>query len=453
MFIDWGAHPDPEIEQLVRTGAEHALLEALRTPRVGVDPFAQLLLFDRLRALRPGDANLLATWMPAMLMTNRPAPVHAITRHWPADRGPAPPWRLIAAQVAQTMGDRDEARRRYQALLAACPDMIDAWQKYFEFESAERLQPDAIARVRTMLAGDADPYVREKAAFALAAATKGTDPLQAFRLATAAHALKRQRQGAWSRGELESRLAADRACTPQDVGPAPGPRPVFVVGLPRSGTTLLERMLGSHSCIAGVGEQPLLASWAARRAAMGTAATPGAAYAAAWYKAALHDLAGGAQVVVDKLPANAEHVGLILATFADALVLWLERDLADCAMSIHLHDFEAGLRYADDVHDLAAYAGLLYRHLQGWRERAPERVLHLRYEDLLDDPARALEPLLSRTGLQWESSMLDFWQRDEQSATFSEAQVRRPVNRDAVGAWRRYLPDAEAFVRALGVTP
>jgi hypothetical protein len=449
MRIDWGVYPDASFEALLRSGSAQALMAALRAPPVTVDRFAHLRLLDRLRELQPNDPELLAAWIPAMLMSNRPAPVYDLTSRWPVGAGPAPSWRLIAAQVAQTMGAHDEARARFRALLADRPDMIDAWQKFVEFEAPPDPTDSDVATVQALYDSASNDYVREKAAFALAAAWQRTDPGRAFRLADEAHRIKRRRNGAWDSVPVQHRLAVDRGRQPAAMSSQSDRRPVFVVGLPRSGTTVLTRILGSHPAVAGVGEQPLVPLWAAM--APRFESRGGAAFAQAWYRAALHDLARGARATVDKLPANAEQVGLILETFPDALVVWLERDFADCAMSMYMHDFESGFQYVDAATDLAMYGRMLRQHLLFWSERSADRVLRVRYEHLVDEPEGSLAPLLAAMGLNWEAAMLEFWKAGEQTATHSESQVRRPLNRAAVGAWRRFLPQAQEFARSLGV--
>lgn len=445
MAIAWHAHPDPGLEQLLHSADARALQAALRQPIAQRDRYARLRLLDRLRALLPPDAQLEGAWMQAMLLSNRPGPVHETTRRWPMDRGPDPAWRLIAAQVAQTMGERDEATARFRGLVDTHPGMIDAWQKFFEFDPQQ--PSEAIAHVQRLHDSASEPYRREKAAFALATVLQRDDPAHAIALLEEAHALKRRRVGAWDAARTQRGLDADRTWSPAPADDAALLRPLFIVGLPRSGTTLLARLLASHPAIAAAGEQNL----APNAAAMVAQQVMASKDVAAWYRAGIGDFAGtAASVVVDKLPGNAEFVGFILATMPDAVVVWLERDLRDCALSIHLRDFEFGCLYADDAADIGRYAAQLREHGGHWCTRVPSRVLPLRYETLVDDPAQALAPILRALGLAWDPAMLGFWQQGEQIATYSEAQVRRPVHRDAVGAWTRFLPAATGFLRTVG---
>lgn len=432
----------------------HDLDLLLRHPAVRVDRFAHLRILDRLHHLRPGDPAILDGWIQSMLLSNRPAPVWDVVRHWPHEPGNNPAQALIAAQVAQVMGQADEARTRYRCLIKQHPDMVDAWQKYVDFESADRLDEADIAHLEAMLAPTRDAYVREKASFTLASYHEKTSPGRAFLLADEAHRLKRQRIGAWDVSTVTQRLEMDRRRLPLPASSAALPQPIFVVGLPRSGTTLLTRLLGSHSQACGLGEQNLIASLALTACRDPSNRDPRlAAFVQAWYRAAVGDLADGARVAVDKLPANVEYIGLILSMFPDALIVPMQRDLADCAMSMHLRDFEFGCLYADSAEDLSTYAAQVDVHIRYWANAAPERVLPMRYEALVTNPRGALEPLLMATGLSWEDEMLDFWRDDEQIATFSESQVRQPIHDHSIGSWRRFLPEAGHYLRTLGVSP
>ena len=451
--IAWHPHPDARLEAAIAPADPPALEALLRRPAVRSDRYAHLRAIDRLHQLRPEDPSVLAGWVQAMLLSNRPAAVWAVARHWPLRLWDDPAWTLLAAQVAQVMGEADDARIRYRHLVEQYPGMVDAWQKYLDFEDPARVEAGDLARVEVLFQYAGDPYVREKAAFALAGQCSQQSPGRAFLLASEAHRLKRRRVGAWDADTTAHRLETDRRWRPLPDSDGSAPRPIFVVGLPRSGTTLLTRMLGSHSQVAGLGEQnlvPTLATLACRDPMNTDPRLP--TFVQAWYRAAVGDLAGGARAVVDKLPANVEYTGLILAMFPDALVVHLQRELADCAMSIHLRDFEFGCLYADDPHDLAWYADQLGIHAQYWLKAAPGRILELRYEALVEDPYVALAPILAAAGLQWEPGMLDFWHSGEQIGTFSESQVRQPLHANSIGAWRRFLPEAGDHLRVLGVT-
>lgn len=454
LIPDWRPHPNTALEKAIQNADSGSLHELLLQPMVQADRYAYLRVLDRLHRLQPGNPQVLASWMQAMLISNRPAPVWAVAEHWPIQGVIDPALALIAAQVAQVMGRTEDARTRYRALIERHPEWADAWQKYLDFEKPGFVEARHLACVEALRTETETPYTREKAAFGLASYHAHESPGHAFVLASEAHALKRRRLGAWDSVTLTQRLDADRQRKAAPSDSTPGPVPLFVVGLPRSGTTLLTRLLGSHTSIEGLGEQNLIPSLAQTACREPRNSDPRlSTYVQSWFRAATGDLAADAQVVVDKLPANVEHMGLILSMFPDARIIHLERELADCAMSIHLKDFDFGCRYTDTAEDLAVYAKSVGAHARFWTSAAEGRVWSLRYEALVEDPRKTLTPVLASMGLLWENGMLDFWRQREQIGTFSEAQVRRPIHQGSIGSAQRFLPQAADYLRALTLKP
>nr|WP_246387820.1 sulfotransferase [Chiayiivirga flava] len=352
---------------------------------------------------------------------------------------------LLSAQVAQAVGERAQAQARFAAAIRRFPDSVDAWQKAVEARAAAG--PDVATHLQAWHRRTTSAYEREKTAFALATLLDADAPNEAFAWASTAHALKRQRIGTWNGDAFEADLAIDRRWSPATAGDGASPRPVFIVGLPRSGTTLLSALLGAHPDVAQAGEQnliPTLANGPCRSPAQADAER--LHFCARWYRAAVGDMAHGAGIVVDKLPANAAHIGLILALFPDALVLHCRRSLADTAISIWQHDFEFGCAYGNHIDDLARYAHALRAHVEHWHAREPARVVHIDYEAVVDDAEAALAAPLHALGLRWRDDMTQFWRATQPVATHSEAQLRAPINRNSVERWRRYVPAADGLL-------
>lgn len=452
--IAWHAHPDARLEALLATASPPVLEQALDSPGVQADPYARLRVLDALYRRDRGREQVEWQWLQAMLMANRPSPAWEVVRQWPMSDTTGFQRLFLAAQVAQIAASREDARARYAMLVETFPSHVDGLQKALEFDPGMTLETEVRARLEAWADGAGSAYEQEKALFAMASHLRRGAPSEAFASVLRAQQLKSRRVGPWDAAGTGARIAADRNARAAPVPVRRGVRPLFVVGLPRSGTTLVSAMLAAHPRVANAGEQGLVAALAMGPArAMVLAGGAHSGVFQAWYQAALGDLAAGADVVVDKMPLNAEHVGVILAAFPDAVVVHIERALPDVAASIHLHDFDFGCLFSLAGEDIARYARTISDHLAHWRRREPARVLHLSYEALTVDAPAALAPVLDALGLQWDPVMADFWQRPQSVATFSEAQVQRPLNRDAVDAWRRFLPAAAGFMRSIGVEP
>ncbi|MCK9490082.1 MAG: sulfotransferase [Xanthomonadales bacterium] len=432
-----------------------ALQALLRQPRVAADPYAQLRCLDRLRQLAPGNVPVLQHWQQTMLLANRPGPVWAVlsARHDdPAGQLHGDELMLVA-QVAQAVGQTDTARACYQALTRQFPHSVDVWQKYVEFESPGHHPEGLEATLQDLADGAGNDYGREKALFTLASYWRRRDPQRAFVCADHAHELKWRRLGPWDKVGFLKGLAIDRQRQPQSGTGALDPghlRPVFIVGLPRSGTTLLSSLLASHSRIGNAGEQgllPVLARGPCRQPLADNETLR--QFSRAWYLAAVADLAGDAVAVIDKLPANVQYAGLILELFPDAVLIHIRRQRLDCALSIYLHDFEYGQQYANRAQDLAAYAGAIDGHMAAIAQQAQGRCFTIDYEALVDQPETLLTPVLAALGLDWQPAMLEFWRRGTQVATYSDQQVRQPLNRQGINTWPRYRPAADAFLGSI----
>ena len=254
--------------------------------------------------------------------------------------------------------------------------------------------------------------------------------------------------------------AAKLAVTPQADNPE---RPIFIIGLPRTGTTLLERMLGMHSQVTALGE---LTEWplAVTRAAAGedksqTIRRAGAIDFGALardYLSAVAAYAPPRPVTTDKLPNNFLYVGLIYLGLPGARVIHLRRRPMDSAYAIYKTLFRMGYPYSYDLTDLGRYYVAYHRLMAHWRAAAPGYVADLDYEDLVTAPEATARALMARLDLDWEPACLDFHRHASPVATASAAQVREPVHAGSVGLWRRHAAELAPFAEALkaeGIDP
>jgi tetratricopeptide (TPR) repeat protein len=225
--------------------------------------------------------------------------------------------------------------------------------------------------------------------------------------------------------------------------------PVFIVGMPRSGTSLAEQILASHPAVFGAGEVIFWnAAYDAFRDAelegkIGAALIPGMA---ADYLNRLTAMSGAALRVVDKMPANFLYAGLIHAAFPKARIIHMQRHPIDTCLSIYFQNFFNIGPHANDFVNLAHYYRQYLRVTDHWRAVLPATtLLEIPYEALIDDPEGWTRRMLDFIGLPWDPKCLDFHQTDRVVITASKWQVRQKISKSSAGRWRNY----EKFVGPL----
>lgn len=225
-------------------------------------------------------------------------------------------------------------------------------------------------------------------------------------------------------------------------------RAVFIVGMPRSGTTLAEQILASHPQVYGAGELPYWNGAAGRYATRVPehADQVSARQLADEYLTLLGELSNDASRVVDKMPANFMFLGLIHAALPLARIIHLERNPIDTCLSIYFQNFGSAHSYASDLNDLAHYYKEYRRIMTHWRQILPRGViLDVPYEELVENPEHWSRAMIEFIGLPWDARCRDFHGTKRIVSTFSRWQARQPINARSVGRSRHY----EKFVGPL----
>ncbi len=236
--------------------------------------------------------------------------------------------------------------------------------------------------------------------------------------------------------------------------------PVFIVGLPRSGTTLIEQVLASHSCIHGAGELQLgRLSFDAIAAAIGCYAQPidcvpllnstAIASLAKQHLQRLSDLESGrADRIVDKMTDNYLYLGLLAAMFPRATFIHCRRDLRDVAVSCWLNDLRK-IRWTYDPEHLASRFQQYRRIMDHWRRVLPVAIHQIDYEAAVADLEPVARSLVAACGLDWEPACLEFHRTQRPVRTASRSQVREPIYAQSVARWRNYEHELAGLFAAL----
>jgi tetratricopeptide (TPR) repeat protein len=237
--------------------------------------------------------------------------------------------------------------------------------------------------------------------------------------------------------------------------------PVFIVGMPRSGTTLVEQVLASHPAVFGAGERRELLEAAQRlRGRVGAVPFPEAVWTIAGeelrrigaaYVAALQPLAPDAERITDKMPINFQLAGLIHLVLPNARTIHVMRDPVDTCLSCFSRLFSGDQLFAYDLGELGRFYRGYRRLMAHWRQVLPsDTLLEVQYERLVEDFATEARRILAHCQLPWDDACLEFHKTSRPVQTASVAQVRQPLYRSSIGRWRPDPAQLRPLLEALG---
>lgn len=245
---------------------------------------------------------------------------------------------------------------------------------------------------------------------------------------------------------------------------APGhadPRPLFIVGLPRSGTTLVDRILSSHSAVVSRGETTDLAMSVVREAGAARSKAELIELSTRLDPAALgrrycsHLPAGSSALQIDKTPANFLYLGLVAAALPQARIIHVRRNPMDVCYAMYKTLFRMAYPFSYSLDDLGRYWLAWNTLMTHWRRVLPaERYLEIDYEELIEQQEPVTRRLVAHAGLPWQDACMAFERNRQPSLTASAAQVRQPIYRSSIGLWKNYrqqLAPLRAMFESAGI--
>src|SRR3569832_3824 len=418
-------------EQALRIDAHHAegyyLLAGAQLDAGQFD--AALLSVRQAQALKPDFLKAVA--LEASVLLRRGDAAAARARPAPAPPPPraAPELALAYAEAARDGGDVEEAARLLETLLGEVP-LSDRLRQLAYFRLGELY--DALHEYDRAFVQFQHGNRLKRARFDREAWARHIDALIAM---YSADAIAR----------------APRAANCSE-------RPLFVVGMPRSGTTLVAQILGSHPVMVNAGDLQDITALASECEAR-LAVLPGGdgltrldraqcdAFAQR-YLDTLARIAPDARRVIDKMPQNFLHLGLITLLFPVARVIQCVRDPHNTCLSCYFQDFGGDLPYAYDLADLGFYHREYRRLMAHWREAIQTPILEVRYEDLVNSTEKVAGEMVKFCGLQWDARCLDFHRGAGAGAAAGGGRGREPGERQAGGRWRHYDAHLEPLLQS-----
>ena len=358
-----------------------------------------------------------------------------------------PALHALAGNLAQELGRFGEAERHYRAALAQGVD-LNAWFVLHSLAALKHYRDPDDADFGLLRAYADNPALTPAArAAVLFGLGKASDDVGDFAAAVAAWRranMLRRASNPWSRASWEAWIAARLAAPPLPVTGAEDRSvcPIFVVGLPRTGTTLVAQWLARHGYIGNRGELPTLPFLAERLTTVEAAQAPSAVHeAAAIYLAHVRGDDPPVRCYVDKNPLNWRYLDAVAAMFPHAHVVVCRRHRRDTALSIWSQSFaHVDYAFAAEFADIAAFAAGCDRLLAHWQATLPLAIHAVDYEQLVGDPRRTVNTLLAQLGLDPLPADAAAVDTAGVITSASQWQARQPVHTRSVDRWRHYAP-------------
>ena len=227
---------------------------------------------------------------------------------------------------------------------------------------------------------------------------------------------------------------------------------IFILGMPRTGTSLVEQIISNHSEVYGGGEIPLLANYFQKF------------FNQDINKKDFNDIFNKFKnnylnilnkmtdnnVITDKAPLNFRWIGFIKSIFPNSIIIHCLRDSLETSWSIYKNEFEAGIFFANDIKDIANYYKIYENLINFWKENLKNQIFDIKYEDLINDPEQKIKELIKFCGLNWQKDCLEFYKNKKIIKTVSFSQARKPIYKDSIKGtsnFKKYLKNLDLILK------
>ena len=424
---------------------------------------------ERLLAEDPANLDYRSLAATAAVGLGENATAIALYQGLLEDAPGAPDLHLWLGHALKTVGRVPEAIQSYRAAAAARPDFGDAYWSLANLKSY-RFDDDELAAMRDAEARTATALDdRIHLCFAIGKALEDRGAFaESWSYYARGNALKRM-ESRYRAEILETNTAQQMAvCTPGFFKTRAGwgdlrADPIFIVGLPRSGSTLLEQILASHSQVEGTQElsdiPAIVLELQGRDPDLDHPRYPGVlrdlaredfARLGARYLAETQVYRTGKPRFIDKMPNNFRHIGLIHLMLPNATIIDARREPMACCFSNLKQLFAQGQEFTYSAEDIARYYRTYLDLMAHWDRALPGRVLRVQHEDVVDDLEASVRRILDHCGLEFETACVEFHKTTRNVRTPSSEQVRRPIFRDSLDQWKKFEPWLSPLKAALG---
>lgn len=367
------------------------------------------------------------------------------------------------AHTLQSLGRFDEAREAFRRAIEVDPTNGENYRSLVHSHRAQPGEKIIDDMIQVFARSDLRDNDRVHLGFALSKALEDVGEYQeAFKYLNKANELNAQNEKYYdAKRQLEVK-SFQNAYRKFDYGAvefaaSDEPDPIFVTGMPRSGTTLIEQIIASHSQVSSAGETGFapklchsLIIGAERIRPLATFSSDELAQLRSDYREAMEKRVPGASLYTDKTITTYMHIGMLKLAMPNARFIVVRRDPRDNLLSMYKNKFPEGTHpHAYDLENLAHYYDTFVKMIDFWRELIPAWFYEVQYETLVSNPEEESRKLIDACGLEWEDACLNFHQNKNRVQTLSVYQVRQPISKGSVKGWKRYEKELEPMLKIL----